>query len=99
MAKARKDPRLVRGHCTTLVESMFREARGLRRGCQDDRRGARVGETCAASIRTAFSRIPRYVELFESGEAKVRPNVAVAQPPRAAIVHHRCRRRAGPRSR
>src|SRR5258708_19462224 len=32
-----------------------------------------------------ISRIPRYVELFESGEAKVRPSVVVAQP-RTSIV-------------
>jgi ureidoglycolate dehydrogenase (NAD+) len=31
------------------------------------------------------SRIPRYVELFESGEAKVQPRIKVAQP-RASIV-------------
>src|SRR5258708_12538550 len=68
----------------TLVESMF----------------VKLG-ACAADARTiaevlvwanlrgvdshGISRIPRYVELFESGEAKVRPNVVVAQP-RASIV-------------
>jgi LDH2 family malate/lactate/ureidoglycolate dehydrogenase len=68
----------------TLVESMF----------------VKLG-ACAADAKTiaevlvwanlrgvdshGISRIPRYVELFESGEAKVRPNVVVAQP-RASIV-------------
>src|SRR5258708_14285368 len=33
-----------------------------------------------------ISRIPRYVELFESGEAKVRPSVVVAQPQTSIVT-------------